>query len=41
MNTEPQNNNDIRDQESEISIVDIFHLVLANWHWFTYLFWFV
>ena len=35
MNTEPQNNNDIRDQESEISIVDIFHLVLANWHWFT------
>ncbi|WP_320997500.1 Wzz/FepE/Etk N-terminal domain-containing protein, partial [Bacteroides nordii] len=33
MNTEYKNN-DVRKQESEINISDIFHLVLANWHWF-------
>ncbi len=34
MNTESQNNNDVREQESEINITDILHLVLANWYWF-------
>ena len=27
-------NNDIRKQESEINITDIFHLILVNWYWF-------
>ena len=33
MNTEYKNN-DVRKQESEINISDIFHLILANWYWF-------
>lgn len=33
MSTESQNNG-LREQESEISIIDIFHLIIANWYWF-------
>ncbi len=33
MNTEYKNN-DVRKQESEINITDIFHLILVNWYWF-------
>ncbi len=33
MSIESQNS-ELREKESEISIVDIFHLVIANWYWF-------
>ena len=34
MNTESQNNNDIREQDLEINLIDIFRLIFVNWYWF-------
>ena len=31
MNTESQNNNDIREQDLEINLIDIFRVIFVNW----------